>query len=263
MSKTRATPTLLVAMIALLYGCEERPTAPSVPDDSNPQLAKGGDQGPAQTVTFTFPSSELSDGLIFGDGRMTDADERTTYTGGECGVGTLIPDYNGNATLNTRSDKISPSEAAECGNSREGRYFTVRLETEPGDEPGLPWDDEIVPAKWIDLRYNIRAIPRGNAQDRIMKIWFDDGHQGGYGWADVCPWGLAYGFETVFGLELGSSHVRVERTKDQATDGVDEWLVETRPDEDVAVCLGGKSEPVALGYYHVPFRFTIECAGEC
>lgn len=269
MSKRRVTPTLLVGIGALLCGCQERVTAPSAADDLTLQLEKGGNQGPAQTVTFTFRSSDFSDGfddLIVGDGRIMDAEGGTTYTGDECGVAALIPGYNGNATLDTRHSKIKPSEEADCDGSRDGRFFNVSFERRLSEDgyDGLPWDGESAQAKWLDIRNNIRAIPRGDIQARVMRVWFDDGHQGGYGWAEACPWGLGYGF----GPEGNhSSFVQVKRVQQKTGygDPVDEWLVKADADteDDVAVCLGGKSEPVILGYYHVPFEFTIVCEGEC
>jgi hypothetical protein len=269
MSKRRAIPTLLVAIVALLDGCQERPTAPSVPDDLNPQMARGGSHGPAQTVTFTFRSSDLSDGwedLIAGDGRIMDAEGRTTYTGGECGVGTLIPGYNGNASLNTKNSRIKPSEEAECDNSREGRYFEVSFDRYD-DGPDLPWDGQIVRAKWVEVYSNIRSIPKGTTSPRLMKITFEDNSEkgtGGNGWGQACPFLLRFDKN---GWPPYASDVQVERLQQQTAGyPVDEWRVKTGdgPDEDVAVCLGlDGDQPIVLGYYHVPFEFTVVCDGEC
>lgn len=264
MTKRRATPTLLVAIAALLSGCQEPSTAPSVPEGLDPQLAKGGSQGPDQTVTFTFRSSDFSTGtdFIIGDGRITNGDGGTTYIGDECGVGTAIPPYNGDAGLNTRSSKIKPSEEAACG-GREGRYFEVSFDDRLDDGPDLDWDDRSVQAKWMSID-NVLSIPKDETRARQMRIWFDDQHLGGYGWAEACPWGLAYGWPATL-----ASFVQVTRLEQQtAGDDVDAWLVEAvhdaeLPDGDVAVCLGGKSEPVVLGYYHVPFELTLICEGEC
>lgn len=269
MTKRRATPTLLVAIAALLSGCQERPTAPSVPEGPDPQLARGGNQGPEQTLTFIFRSSEFSSGsdLIIGDGRFPDEEGRT-YTDGECGVAALIPGYNGDAGLNTKSSKIKPSEEAACG-GREGRYFEVSFDDRLDDGyPDLDWDDRSVQAKWMSID-NVLSIPKGATDRRLMKITFEDKSDhgvGGNGWGQACPFLLRFGWP-----ETQSSLAQVTRVQQRtAGDALDEWRVEAvhhddeLPDGDVAVCLGlEQDQPTVLGYYHVPFGLTLICEGEC
>ncbi|MEJ2218791.1 MAG: hypothetical protein P8099_19580, partial [Gemmatimonadota bacterium] len=184
----------------------------------------------------------------------------STYTTDECGVNAVMPGYNGNAYLRTKSSPIKQDEAGTCGGDG-GRIFRVsfadRVDTgEPQD-----WDGQIVDAKWLDVFYDIRPIPLGVTEVRKLGVTFDDkgGHPGhGNGWGQACPWRLEFNSEWV-----GSSEVQVTRLKNRETDGYDAWQVEAAPPNDVAVCLAGRSEPVAVGLYHVPFQMTVECRGNC
>jgi hypothetical protein len=260
MAKRRPTPTLLIVIATLLSACQERPTAPAVPEVLDPQLAKGGNQGPAQTVTFIF--ANLEGDRIIGDGRIPPPPSViTTYTDGECGVGAAIPGYNGDAHLNTKNSKIGPSEE-DCG-GREGRYFEVNFDgARVDDGPRLDWDTESVQAKWMMID-NVRSIPKGDPLARLMTITFEDNSEhgvGGNGWGQACPGLLRFGWP---GTE--SSLVQVERVQQQTDgDGVDEWLVVAAYPNDVAACLDAdKGDFSLLGYYHVPFQLTLICEGEC
>ncbi len=260
MSKRDLLLTTLVTGAALLFGCQDRPTAPVEPRDLGPLLAKGGKQEePTQTVTFTFRDAE---DLIFGDGRVTDAAGGTSYTNEECGVVAVLPSYNGNPSLNTKSSPIKRNDAEACG-GKEGRVFNVDFRGNRADtgEP-LDWDGQIVSAKWMDVYYELRTVDLGQTEPRKLKITFDDKGEhggGGNGWGQACPWLLRFDSEWE-----GTSEVQVTRLKQQSLgDDYDEWKIEAAAPDDVAVCLGGKSEPIVLGYYHVPFQMNVVCRGEC
>jgi hypothetical protein len=120
----------------------------------------------------------------------------------------------------------------------------------------------------MNVSYDIRAIQKGQTEDRKLTIVFDDqGGHGGGGFGLACPWYLRFDSEYLpqHGLDdpWGTSDVQVTRLKQQSGgDDYDEWMIEAGR-EDVAVCLGGKEEPIVLGYYHVPFQVNVVCEGEC
>jgi hypothetical protein len=254
-NKLSLTVAALVACATLSFGCQDRPTAPLEDGRQGPQLAKGGKKGsqePTQTVTFTF--RDESD-LIFGDGRVMDG-TRTTYTSDECGVNAFLLGNNGNPTLRTKRYPIKRNEAEFC-RGKEGRVFRVSF---PDTGQPLDWDGQTMNAKYLTVYYQVRTIPLGQKEFRKLQILFDDqGERGGGGWGQACPWGLRFDNERW----PGSSDVQVTRLKQQsAGDDYDEWQIEAGP-EDVAVCLGGKDEPIVLGYYHMPFQMNVVCEGEC
>ncbi|MGD8867850.1 MAG: hypothetical protein PVI01_09470, partial [Gemmatimonadales bacterium] len=134
--------TALVPFAVFLLGCQERPTAPLEDGRQGPQLAKGGnkgEQGPTQTVTFTF--RDAGD-LVFGDGRvLDDVTGGTRYTDDECGVLALLPSYNGSPALRTKDSPIKRNEVTDCGNQgREGRVFNVSFTDRVDSGDRLDWD---------------------------------------------------------------------------------------------------------------------------
>jgi hypothetical protein len=265
MNKKSILVTTLVAGAALSFGCQERPTAPAEPRVLGPQLKKGGNQETTKTVTFTFRNADTGD-LIFGDERVPGTTGGTAYTNDECGVAAVMPGHNGNANLNTKSSPIKRSEASSC-EGKEGRVFRARFADRvlvPDASDPLDWDDQTVNAKWMDVFYDIRAIGLLQPERRKLRMTFDDtGEHGGHGngWGQACPWRLT--FDSEWSNEyVDVSEVWVTRLNQQPDDAYDEWLIEARP-EDVAVCLGGKSEPIVLGYYHMPFQLHVRCKGEC
>jgi hypothetical protein len=211
-----------------------------------------------QTVTFIF--REGSD-LILGDGRITDAALRTTYTTDECGVNAILPGYNGNAYLRTMSQPINRNEATACGGTTDPRAFKVSFTDRYDSGERLDWDDQEVDAMWMDVFYEIRTILRDDTQPRKLVIVFNDRSKrggGGNGWGLACPQGLR------FDEEWGSPEVQVTRLKQQSLgDGYDEWKIEAAAPNDVAACVSGKNHPTVVGYYHVPFQVNVQCRGQC
>jgi hypothetical protein len=204
-----------------------------------------------QIVTFTFRDG--SD-LITGDGRIMDASQRTTYTSDECGVNSWIAKF-GNANLRTQRYPIKQQESGACG-GKEGRVLRVSFTDRVDAGDALEWDEASMDGIMM-LVYDILSIPLGATEPRKVEVAFDDQGGRGAGWGQACPWRLKFDSDWA-----GSTELQVTRLKDQQTYGYDEWTIDAAPD-DVAVCLGGKSEPYVLGYYHVPFQVNVECRGPC
>jgi hypothetical protein len=229
---------LVAGILATTTTLACRDQATTGPEVTDVQFAKPGSTA-TEIVTFTF--RDFGSDLIFGDGRVRDA-ARTTYTSDECGVDAWIASY-GNATLRTQRYPIKQQESEVCG-GKEGRVFRVSFTERVDTGDGLEWDGASMDAISL-LVYDIRSIPLGETEPRKVEIAFDDQGGRGAGWGQACPWRLKFTSEWT-----GSSEIDVKRL------GYDEWEV-VAAEDDVAVCLGGKSEPHVLGYYKVPFQVNV------
>lgn len=239
-----ALSTVLLLALFIFLGCDEAreksPTAVEIV-----AAKKGGKPGPPEP-------SGLPLIFEFGDGgtyKIT-SDDRGSYENGECGV-TATFNVNPSEPTDTEADarlvneitKLSPKEAATCGERDPRQIMVAFTDAHPvdGSEPASH-DGETVGAYFMNIR-DVEDVAFGVPELRTAVMYF---------WGGECEGGLRF-----------NPYKDPESNKVKVTNnGNGTWTVETQPfPNDVAVCIpneGGKGKNVApRSYYHLPFQVEV------